>query len=51
MGGTQPKHIIPSSNSFFQVLLEKNIFFPGEPIKGCLQIKSSKPINYGQILY
>lgn len=51
MGGTQPKSIIPSSNSFLQVLLEKNIFFPGEPIKGCLQIKSSKPINYGQILY
>lgn len=50
MGGSHPKPVKPS-NSFFQILLEKNIFFPGEQIKGCLQIKSSKALINGQILY
>ena len=49
MGSTQ---ITPfSSGSQLQILLEKNTFFPGECIRGCLQLKSSKSLKFGQILY
>ena len=49
MGSTQTTPF--SSGSQLQILLEKNTFFPGECIRGCLQLKSSKPLKFGQILY
>ena len=49
MGSTQTTPF--SSGSQLQILLEKNTFFPGECIRGCLQLKSSKSLKFGQILY
>ena len=49
MGSTQTTPF--SSGPQLQILLEKNTFFPGECIRGCLQLKSSKPLKFGQILY
>ena len=49
MGSTQAKP--SSSGALLQIVLEKNIFFPGECIRGTIQLKSNQTLKFGQILY
>ena len=49
MGSTQAKP--SSSGALLQIALEKNIFFPGECIRGTIQLKSNQTLKFGQILY
>ena len=50
MGSTQAKQS-SGNDTLMQIVLEKNIFFPGECIRGSIQLKSNKTLKLGQILY
>ena len=50
MGSTQAKQS-SGNDTLMQIVLEKNIFFPDEFIRGSIQLKSNKTLKLGQILY